>query len=77
MRTSTRTSCAARIEAAIQKKVEGKEISVTEVAPQGEGKVIDLMEALRASLAKTETAARRSRVWVRARLPSASRNPPR
>jgi len=46
----------ARIEAAIQKKVEGKEISVTEVAPQGEGKVIDLMEALRASLAKTETA---------------------
>jgi DNA end-binding protein Ku len=45
-----------RIEAAIQKKVEGKEISVTEVAPQGEGKVIDLMEALRASLAKTESA---------------------
>src|SRR6266481_4443488 len=46
----------ARIEAAIQKKVEGKEISVAEVAPQGEGKVIDLMEALRASLAKTESA---------------------
>jgi DNA end-binding protein Ku len=45
-----------RIEAAIQKKVEGKEISVTEVAPQGEAKVIDLMEALRASLAKTESA---------------------
>src|SRR5437773_3605184 len=46
----------ARIEAAIQKKVEGKEISVTEVAPQGEGKVIDLMEALRASLTKSESA---------------------
>src|SRR6266478_4245485 len=45
-----------RIEAAIQKKVEGKEISVTEVAPEGEGKVIDLMEALRASLEKTESA---------------------
>ena len=45
-----------RIEAAIQKKVEGKEISVTEVAPEGEAKVIDLMEALRASLAKTERA---------------------
>jgi DNA end-binding protein Ku len=45
-----------RIEAAIQKKVEGQEISVAEVAPAGEGKVIDLMEALRASLAKTETA---------------------
>jgi DNA end-binding protein Ku len=45
-----------RIEAAIQKKVEGQEISVAEVAPPGTGKVIDLMEALRASLAKTESA---------------------
>jgi DNA end-binding protein Ku len=47
----------ARIEAAIQKKVdEGKEISVAETAPPGEGKVIDLMEALRASLQKSESA---------------------
>jgi DNA end-binding protein Ku len=46
----------ARIEAAIEKKVEGKEISVAETAPEGEGKVIDLMEALRASLQKSETA---------------------
>jgi DNA end-binding protein Ku len=46
----------ARIESAIQKKVEGAEISVSELAPQGESKVIDLMEALRASLEKTETA---------------------
>ena len=46
----------ARIEAAIQKKVEGKEISVAETAPEGEGKVIDLMEALRASLQKSESA---------------------
>ena len=46
----------ARIEAAIQKKVEGAEISVSELAPTGESKVIDLMEALRASLEKTETA---------------------
>jgi len=46
----------ARIEAAIQKKVEGAEISVSELAPLGEGKVIDLMEALRASLEKTEPA---------------------
>jgi DNA end-binding protein Ku len=45
-----------RIEAAIQKKVEGQEISVAEVAPPGTGKVIDLMEALRASLEKTESA---------------------
>jgi DNA end-binding protein Ku len=47
----------ARIEAAIQKKVEeGTEISVTEKPPEGEGKVIDLMEALRASLERSETA---------------------
>jgi DNA end-binding protein Ku len=45
-----------RIEAAVQKKVEGQEISVAEVAPAGEGKVIDLMDALRASLEKTEKA---------------------
>ena len=46
-----------RIEAAIAKKVEeGTEISITESAPPGEGKVIDLMEALRASLEKTESA---------------------
>src|SRR5215471_13693597 len=47
----------ARIEAAIQKKVEeGTEISVTEAPPEGEGKVIDLMEALRASLERSESA---------------------
>jgi DNA end-binding protein Ku len=45
-----------RIEAAIQKKVEGQEISVAEAAPESGGKVIDLMEALRASLEKTEAA---------------------
>jgi DNA end-binding protein Ku len=38
-----------RIETAIQKKVEGQEITMTE-APEGGGQVIDLMEALRASL---------------------------
>jgi DNA end-binding protein Ku len=42
----------ARIEAAIQKKVEGQEIAVAEAAPEGGAQVIDLMEALRASLAK-------------------------
>jgi DNA end-binding protein Ku len=45
-----------RIEAAIQQKVEGQEISVSETPPEGRGKVIDLMEALRASLEKTEAA---------------------
>jgi len=38
-----------RIEAAVQKKVEGQEITMAEV-PEGGGQVIDLMEALRASL---------------------------
>ena len=38
-----------RIEAAIQKKVEGQEISLSE-APETGAQVIDLMEALRASL---------------------------
>lgn len=46
----------ARIQTAIDKKVEGQEISVSEIAPAGGGKVIDLMEALRASLDKTEKA---------------------
>ncbi len=46
----------ARLQAAIEKKVEGQEISVSEAAPATGGKVIDLMEALRASLARTETA---------------------
>jgi len=41
----------ARVEAAVQKKVEGQEITLTE-APQGGAQVIDLMEALRASLEK-------------------------
>ena len=45
-----------RIQAAIDKKVEGQEISVSETAPATGGKVIDLMEALRASLEKTEVA---------------------
>jgi DNA end-binding protein Ku len=45
-----------RIEAEIQKKVEGQEISVSEAPPESRGKVIDLMEALRASLEKTEAA---------------------
>ena len=41
----------ARIEAAVQKKVEGQEITMAE-APAGGAQVIDLMEALRASLGK-------------------------
>jgi DNA end-binding protein Ku len=43
-----------RIEAAVEKKISGKEISVSPEAPGSKGgaQVIDLMEALRASLNK-------------------------
>ena len=40
----------ARIEAAIEKKVAGQQITVAEVPPEGGAQIIDLMEALRASL---------------------------
>src|SRR4051812_32400217 len=42
----------ARIEAAVQKKVEGQEITSTEPPAETGAQVIDLMEALRASLEK-------------------------
>ena len=43
-----------RIEAAVQRKVEGEEIAISPAEPEAAGgQVIDLMEALRASLAKT------------------------
>ena len=45
-----------RIEAEVQKKVQGQEITMTE-APEGGAQVIDLMEALRASLDKKKTPA--------------------
>jgi DNA end-binding protein Ku len=41
-----------RIQAEIQKKVEGEQIAVSEEAGQGGAQIIDLMEALRASLDK-------------------------
>jgi DNA end-binding protein Ku len=46
-----------RIEAAVEEKVEGKQISIAEEpAPGGGAQVIDLMEALRASLSKQSPA---------------------
>ena len=59
----------ARIEAAVQKKVEGQEITMTE-APESGAQVIDLMEALRASLGKKAAAPAKA-------APPASRKPPR
>jgi len=46
----------ARVQAAIDKKVEGHQISVSDFPAEGGGKVIDLMEALRASLEKADAA---------------------
>jgi DNA end-binding protein Ku len=46
-----------RIEAAVQRKVEGHEISRAEPPVEGGAQVIDLMEALRASLGKKAPAA--------------------
>src|SRR4029077_6387462 len=43
---------AARITAAVEKKVEGQEITLADVPESGGAQVIDLMEALRASLEK-------------------------
>jgi len=60
-----------RIEAAVQKKVEGQEITMTE-EPEGGAQVIDLMEALRASLEK------RAAVPVNSPQPQAeTRKPPK
>ena len=42
----------ARVEAAVQKKVEGQEVTLAEAPEPAGGQVIDLMEALRASLEK-------------------------
>jgi DNA end-binding protein Ku len=46
-----------RIEAAVQKKVEGQEVTMAEEPEKGGAQVIDLMEALRASLGKKGAAA--------------------
>jgi DNA end-binding protein Ku len=46
-----------RIEAVVQQKVEGKEVTVSDEPEAGGAQVIDLMEALRASLGKSTAAA--------------------
>lgn len=47
-----------RIEAAVEQKIAGKQITLSEEPERATGKVIDLMEALRASLAKAPAAPR-------------------
>jgi len=63
-----------RVEAAVQKKVEGQEITLTE-APEGGAQVIDLMEALRASLEKKAPA--RAKAPEPAVATTATRKPPK
>lgn len=52
----------ARIDEAVQKKVEGQQITMTEAPQSGSGQVIDLMEALRASLIKKTADVAKARV---------------
>jgi len=58
-----------RIEAAVQKKVEGQEIAVAEEAAAPTAQVIDLMEALRASLKKKAPEAAKAVAQTAARKP--------
>ena len=68
---------AARIEAAVQRKVEGQEITLTEAPEQGTGQVIDLMEALRASLEKKPAARGSAPAAQESVPPAAKRKPPK
>ena len=64
-----------RIEAAVQKKVEGQEVTMPE-APEPTAQVIDLMEALRASLDR-KPKAEGARKPAEAKKPAEARKPPR
>jgi len=55
----------ARVEAAVQKKVDGQEVTLATEAPEGGAQVIDLMEALRASLDKKAPAKGQPRAEAR------------
>jgi DNA end-binding protein Ku len=75
--TEYKDDVSARVQAAIQKKVDGQEITVSE-APEGGAQIIDLMEALRASLEKKAAhrpRQRASRKRQRASRPSAHNLP--
>jgi len=65
-----------RIEAAIQKKVEGQEITLAEGAEGGGAQVIDLMEALRASLERKGAATSKAAA-AKAEPDVATRKPPK
>jgi DNA end-binding protein Ku len=69
-----RDEVAARVEAAVQKKIEGEEITMTQ-APETSAQVIDLMEALRASLEKRP--ARKAAAKVDKAEAAPARKPPK
>ena len=64
---------AARVTAAVEKKVEGQEITLAEAPEGGGAQVIDLMEALRASLEKKAPA----RAAAAPEPAAATRKPPK
>jgi DNA end-binding protein Ku len=68
-----------RIESAVQKKVEGEEIAISPTAPETGAQVIDLMEALRASLEKTagKRAAPKAVPTQASEVKAAQRKPPK
>jgi len=71
-----------RIEAAVEKKVAGEEIAVSPSTPEVGGQVIDLMEALRASLEKSVAKKPATRRTAQESAPvelkaAAQRKPPR
>ena len=63
----------ARVEAAIQRKVEGREVTVAEPRPAPGGNVVDLMSALKASLERGSSASGPDRSRGRA----STRRPPK
>ena len=65
----------ARIEAAVQQKVEGQEITMAEAPASGGAQVIDLMEALRASLEKKPAARAKTAEPAAASASAAARKP--
>jgi DNA end-binding protein Ku len=65
-----------RIEKAVEKKVEGQEITMPE-APEPTAQVIDLMEALRASLDKKPKAEAHKKPAEAAKRTAESRKPPK
>lgn len=70
----------ARVEAAIQKKVEGQEITLADGAEAGGAQVIDLMEALRASLERkggTPSKTPAAQPEPEAAAPEQARKPPK